>query len=312
MRQLTTGILIVFYVPFIVCQSDEAFYDKALEKMEIEDYQYAAVMIDKAIHLNDTNFWFWLKKAEIATALHDPHLTIGCIKKAIEIDSTKSEPYNRAGSFYESLAVADSSICMYNKAIKLATSDTLKFYYLQNRGSVKAKTRDFEGARIDLERVLEFDANDLGALNNIAPVYRQLNMPNKAIDCLEKVISLDSSWVGPYINLGFAYSALDSFDLAIAFFNQALVLEPDQPLVYSNRGHTYYKIGEYGKAINDINKSISLYPTNSYAYRNLALVYLALDGKNEACNALDYASYYGFTVRYGNEVDELIVEHCKN
>jgi Flp pilus assembly protein TadD len=104
---------------------------------------------------------------------------------------------------------------------------------------------------------------------------------------------------------------MDSLGLAIKYFNKALSLEPNEALVYSNRGYAFYKMHDYSRALSDINKSISLYPTNSYAYRNLALVYIAINNLHGACNALSYAAGYGFTSRYGSEVNELLDKYCK-
>ena len=311
MKHITVSILLISLSQFVYAQTGEYFFEKAKIKEEQKDYQYASILIDKAIQLDDTNIWYWLKKAEIQLNTKEPYLAIKYIKRAISIDSTKSEPYNRGGTFYESRGLIDSSIYMYNKAIKFAKNDTIRYSYIQNRGNSKAAKRDFEGARIDYELALKFDPNDAGSLNNIASIYRQLGMPNEAIESLKKLISIDSLLIGSYINLGFAYSKLDSLDLAIKYFDRALTLDSNEALVYSNRGYTYYKKENYSKALSDINKSISLYPTNAYAYRNLALVYLSLNSSKEACTALDFAKKYGFTQRYGGEVEELINNHCK-
>ena len=50
---------------------------------------------------------------------------------------------------------------------------------------------------------------------------------------------------------------------------------------------------------------------NAYAYRNRALVYFALDLEKEACKDLSIAEYYGFKLRYGNEVENLIKDRCR-
>lgn len=311
MKYLSFILLWVFLIPFARAQTAEDFFEKAKIQEEKKDFQYASILIDKAIQLDDTNMWYWLEKADIQLNLDDSYLAIESIRKAIAIDSTQPEPYNRAGSYYQNRGIIDSAINMYDMAINLAPNDSSRFSYLHNRGSAKVSERDFEGGRLDYESVLKFDPNDIATLNNIASVYRQLDMPYKAIECLEKVISIDSLFIGPYINLGFAYSKLDSLDLAIKYFDKATEIDPDQPLIYSNRGYVYYKKGDYTKALTDINKSLEIYPTNAYAYRNLALVYLKTNNMQEACTVLDYAQYYGFTQRYGNEVEELINEHCK-
>jgi len=292
-------------------QTAKEYADMASKKVENKDYRNALDFIDRAIQLNDTNQWYPIQKAEIELNLFGPTEALSVIFKAMRLNRKNAEFYNRAGIYYESAGVTDSALYMYNMAIKFAKDDTTKFAYILNRGTAKAGHRDFEGARVDYEKVLEFNPNDIGTLNNIANVYRELKMPNKGIESLKRIIKIDPTFIGPYINLGFAYSQLDSLDLSIKYFDEALKIDPKEALVYSNRGNVYYKQKKYTEALKDINYSISLYPTNSYAYRNLALVYIATNKMSEACETLKFADYYGFEQRYGDEVKTLRAKYCK-
>lgn len=312
MKRLFFIALIILIVLNTFSQNSQFYEDLSDAKLKAGDYQYALTLIEKAIALNDTDQWLVLKKAEIEFQLYGLRTAIETVNKAIRLDPKASEPFNRAATYYQLSGRIDTSLVLFDKAIGLAKTDTIKFSYIMNRGTAKAAHRDFEGARQDYEQVLQFDPEDIGTLNNIASVYRQLDMVDKAIMTLKKVIFIDSTLIGPYVNLGFTYSNLDSLDLAIKYFDLASLIDPDQSLVYNNRGYVYYKKGEYSKALENINRSISLYPTNSYAYRNLALVYIKQNKMREACNALHFAMRYGFTEMYGTEVEELIDKNCKN
>jgi tetratricopeptide (TPR) repeat protein len=292
-------------------QTAKEYSEMADTKIENNDYRNALEFINRAIQLNDTNQWYPIQKAEIELKLYGPSEALSVIFKAMHLNRKNSEFYNRAGIYYESAGVTDSAIYMYNLALKFAKDDTTKYAYILNRGTAKASKRDFEGAKLDYEKVLEFNPNDIGTLNNIANVYRELKMPNKGINSLKRIIEIDPTFIGPYINLGFAYLQLDSLDLSIKYFDEALKIDPKEALVYSNRGNVYYKQKKYSAALKDINYSISLYPTNSYAYRNLALVYIATNKMSEACETLKFAEYYGFEQRYGDEVKTLRAKHCK-
>ncbi|HET8964005.1 MAG TPA: tetratricopeptide repeat protein [Chitinophagales bacterium] len=296
---------------FSFSQTAEEFDSLSQKKVEQNDYQYAMVLVNKAIEKDSKNQWYYLHKADIQFKLSGPADAIKIIQSAILLDPKNPEPYNHAGVYYDSGGIIDSAIIMYNLAIANATNDTSRYAYILNRGVAKSSKRDFEGAVIDFETVLNFDPENIGALNNISPCYRQLGMPLKGIVCLKKIIALDSTFIGTYINLGFVYSELDSLQLSISFFNKALELDPGEATTYSNRGYVYFKMGDHTSALRDINRSIQLYPTNSYAYRNLALVYIALDKPTEACAALSYALNYGFEQRYGAEVSQLINRYCK-
>ncbi len=310
-RQL---LLLIFLLAskFIFSQSADELIEMADAKFDQKDYKYALVLIEKAIALNDTNQkWYYLKKSEIEFKLYGPMVSIQTLKDVLKTNKNFAEAYNRAGTFYSSAGYADSAIMMYNLALKYTSNgDSLKYYYLSNRGTAKAAIRDFAGAAKDYEKVLAFNPTDIATLNNISEIYDEMEMKDKAIITLKKIITLDSTFIGPYVNLGFIYAKIDSLKLSIDYFGKALAIDPNEALVYSNRGNTYYKMGEYDKALDDINYSIRLYPTNSYAYRNLALVHIATKNIKDACTALNFAVFYGFEERYGPEVSELLKKYC--
>ena len=304
---------IIFLIPVfsLSAQTADEFETLALKKMEQKDYKYALELIDKAIALDTKNQWYYISKADIQFQLSGPLESIRTLQHGLTQNEKKSQLYNRLGTYYDSGGMGDSSIIMYNKAIECAESDTMKNYFISNRGAARTGIRDFEGAIKDFETALLFFFFCIGALNNVATCYAELHMTDKSIACLKKIISLDSTFTGTYCNLGFIYSELDSFDLAISNFNKVLELDPNDAIGYNNRGYVYYKKGDFASALRDINLSIKLYPTNSYAYRNLALVYIALNKMKEACTSLGYAMNYGFEKRYGPEVSQLFMNYCK-
>lgn len=292
-------------------QSDAEIVEMANDRIDRKEYASALMLIDKVIARNDSNEWLYLKKAEVESPLYGPHIAVRSVWKAIAINRRNAESYNRAGSYYTSFNSPDSALMMYNLAIRYATDDTTRNMYLVNRGTARQFARDFEGARVDLEKALLFTPNNIALLNNLAAVYSELGRHQEGITYLKRIITLEPDFIGPYVNLGFIYTAVDSLDLALGYFNKALQLKPDDALSYNNRGYVYYKKADYPAALKDINHSITLYPSNSYAFRNLALVYLATGKKSEACDALQYATKYGFKDNYGDEVDELTKKHCK-
>jgi len=302
--------VIICFSSALIAQDAEEYIKKAEEKIEKQDYQYAMVLIDKALAINDTNIWYYLLKADVQFKLTGPKDALGIINQAIEIDNQAAEPYNRAGIYLESGGVFDLAIEMYDYAISLATNDSAKHSYIMNRGVAKTASRNFEGAVEDFETVVKFNPNDIGNLNNIAMCYSELNDNKKSIETLKRILDIDSLFIGPYVNLGFIYSSLDSFDVALKYFDKAVEMDPNSALALNNRGYAHYKKKNYAQALKDINKSIETYPTNAYAYRNLALVYIAQKNKYEACQSIERALELGYEKRYGNDILELKEKNC--
>lgn len=308
-------LLLIFFIAGFICpaqsQTAAELAEMSSRKAAAKDYRGALTLINKAISLNDTNQWYYMDKADIEFSLYGLRPALMVLSQAKAINRKNPELYNRMAGYYMGVNMNDSAVSMYNVAIKMADTDTLKKNYLLNRGAAKENMRDFKGAVEDYEQVLAFNPNDLAALNNAAAAYDDLGRTDKSIAYLKKVIVIDPTFIGPYVNLGFIYSGMDSLDLAIRYFDKALSYEPGEALSYNNRGYVYYKKGDYKNALKDINHSLELLKGNSYAYRNLALVYLATQKSSEACDALETAKRFGFAENYGPEVDELIQKHCR-
>lgn len=149
MRNILVITLLLLFTQIAFSQTADQYYNKAIDKEEQKDFLYASVLIDKAIQLNDTNIWYWLKKAEIKMNMSESELAINYIKTAISIDPANAEPYNRAGAFYDSRGYNDSAVYMYNMAMNKAQSDAQKFSYLMNLGAAKISVMDYEGALND-------------------------------------------------------------------------------------------------------------------------------------------------------------------
>lgn len=291
-------------------QDADQYVTMADEKMQQGDFSYALVLVEKAIKLEPGNDWLKLKRSEILGEWQGPGPAIAYLYGVIRKSPKFAEAYNRMGNYYSSYGNVDSAIYCLNKAIDLAANDTARYSYIGNRGAAKVSHRDFTGAMEDYLEVLKFDSADVGILNNLGHVYGELKRYADAEHVLNRVIEIDSTMIGGFVNLGFMYSNIDSQQLAIQYFNRALNIDPNDAHTYNNRGYSFYKLGLYDKALKDINLAIKLYPTNPYAYRNLALLFLATQNKKEACTAIDYALYYGFTQYYGTEVLDLQRQHC--
>ncbi len=78
---------------FFISKSQTAteLSDMAQKKLEMKDYQYALVLIEKAIAKNDTNQWYYLTKAEIEFKLYGSKQALKTVFKAISINRKSPE-----------------------------------------------------------------------------------------------------------------------------------------------------------------------------------------------------------------------------
>lgn len=314
----TTNMKLIYLSLFILfqgychAQTAESYYELSNEKAQLEEWEYALVLMEKAIALDSLNLGYRFSQARILYELKRYADYEELLKDMLEIEPEDALIYNLLGNLYMSSNQKDKALNHFTKAIEYAKSDSVRFVLHVNRATAKGRFRDFDGATNDFEQALAIDSNDLALLNNLANIYDETGRVEDAIQMLKRIILLDSTFIGSYVNLGFIYSRIDSLDLSEYYYDQALAINPKEPIILNNKGHLHYKKGEYRKALQLINESIDAYPSNAYAYRNRALVYLALDLKKEACRELSIAEHYDFKLNYGNEVSELLEAHCKD
>ena len=311
MKQLTLIIVLLATHYFALSQSAAYYAEKSEQKLKEERYLDALELIDKAIKLDNNNFWYYLKKSEIKVGLRQYYEALEDIRQAIAISPGECEPYNWLALLFQSIGQKDSALANYAIAMKYAKTDTIYNIILTNRGVARLGFMEWELAIKDFEEVLKFSPDDIATLNNISTAYKKTNQLDKAIQSLEKILRIDSAFIGTYINLGMIYTTAGQYKEAMKCFDKALEIDNKEALALNNRGFLWYKMENYDRAIVDINKSLELYPSNSYAYKNRALAYFALRKIKEGCSDLAAADQLGFSKHYGDEVEELKTKFCR-
>lgn len=231
--------------------------------------------------------------------------------KTISIYPDSGVLYNNRGNLLIEVREFQAAFDDYNTELRLARNDNERKTALVNIAAVQISVRDFKHAAKNLEKAYEIDSLDVATLINLASAYSDLGMKRNAIEYLERAIQLDSSFLTSIANLGFIHLELEEYSKALNYFDMVLTKDKDDAFTLNNRGYVKYKLGDNKGALQDINQSIRIDASNSYAYKNRALVYLQLKITNNACQDLQLALDKDFTIMYGDEVNQLINQHCK-
>ena len=309
MRYLFLCFCLSFFGP-LFGQTAQEYRAIAEAKLAADKPKDALVAIERAVALAPDSLWFQLRYAEI---LFDNDLyedTQAQLYYLIDLDDNFAPAHQRLAQFYLSLNELDSSLHYFDQAIDRAISEIELYDYYVNRATALGMMRQFEQALIGFEQAYALDSTSITLLNNLALLYDDLGRIDEGIAMLKRITKLDSTFIGAYANLGFIYANLDSLDRSTFYFERALAIDPNDAVVLNNKGYLLYRKKEYRTALNLINHSIDLYPANSYAYRNRALVYFALELHKEGCRDLQIATHYEFSLRYGDEVENLYQERC--
>lgn len=107
-------------------------------------------------------------------------------------------------------------------------------------------------------------------------------------------------------NIGFALLSLRNYEEARIYLEESIEINNNFAFAYNNRGFVNLQLGKFQKAIDDIQYSLKLDSDNSYAFKNRGLYYLKIGSKQKALEDFYKAKELGYSLEYGNEVDEEI------
>ena len=304
-------IINLFFIPLIIAQNTNDLYTKSKELFKEGKYKKALPLINKAIKETPKKSELYALKGQILYEINqDLNEFFSYLSKGVEIEPDSPAPLIERAYYYEQIGKYTNAILDYNDALKLANKDSATILIHINLGGVYQKIQKPEIAYDNLLKAYKMDSNHIGVLNNLSMCLDDLGKRNEARKCLLKIIDIDSTFIGAYVNLGFQASLNKEFKEALEYLNKANQLDPNQSITLNNRGYVKLKLNDTEGALKDINQSIKLDPNNSYAYRNRALVFLDKKNLEKSCENLYLAKNRGFSIYYGDEVDELIKKNC--
>jgi tetratricopeptide (TPR) repeat protein len=176
-----------------------------------------------------------------------------------------------------------SEFYYYRMRVKAMTryidTDVFKHKYLLERGTMKIKLLDYNGALNDFNAAIEMKNADPDGYVSRGFLYLDYEEFELALLDLNTAIQLDSSYTLAYMNKGRALTELKRFQEAIVNYSTAIKIAPSATDFnsYMYRGQTYRQLEEYELALQDFHKAIDLYPAFLEAYEERGVTRLILN-----------------------------------
>lgn len=208
-------------------------------------------------------------------------------------------------SCYLNLDNTDSALYYYEQAIENFPKSSNAYYF---KGIILYERTKFKEAKEVYDQAIAIDSTDWRFYIRRQDVSYALSEFSDALADLLKARELNPS-LNISMNIAYCYSMLEKYREADLIYKE-IYDEKDFRLL-NNYGLIKHKLGFSKEGEEMIRKSLKLNPDNPYAYRNLAII--AIDSKDltNACIYLKKAQDLQFFKKYGSEVDNLILEHCK-
>ncbi len=153
--------------------------------------------------------------------------------------------------------------------------------------SVLVRERQYEKARIELEKYIEMHPRTVWARHQLSLIYYQLGRVDLAIEYLEKLIEMDPENADYALALGslsYDNTSNQDFEKAIKYLEKALEKKPNDHHAWRNYGVTLYQNGRVEEGFNALFKSCMLNP-DDFVTNNSLCMYLEQKGRNMEARA---------------------------
>lgn len=222
---------------------------------------------------------------------------INDLQQSVSMEPNAPYTYFELASCYGYKKDFEQAKLYLEKYISLIPNSATSYY---NLGTAYEYLKNHEAAINNLKKAIALRPAYPLAFYNLGMAYTSVNNLDEAINCYKKTIALAPSFPRGYLNLGLMYYNTNRSDSAIINYKKVIELEPANPIVYLDLGLAYEKISNHDEAIKNFKQAIKLNPFNAIAYTAMGVVYNDLHNYNEAINnykrAIEINPSYDLTI----------------
>lgn len=144
------------------------------------------------------------------------------------------------------------------------------------------RNKDWQNEEKLWAATLQYNPNDIKALNNIAFYYSRNGNKEKARQIWNRIFELDPKYTGSYIGLAKIEMDSKNYREAIKYLKKSLEVKNNNIQILNTLALAYIQLGEYGKANNYLTKAINIEPRYLNSVFNLAVIKVQLEQWDQA------------------------------
>jgi len=218
------------------------------------------------------------ERALIFGAQGNPLAGIRVVESAI--DERVDEP--RYYSTLAALAFAAGEVETGERAVESALAiDPAFLGPLKLRATFRAASRDFDGARADIDRYLDARPHDAEVHFMSGVVAENEGRDAEAAGIYRRAIELDEAGFAPYNNLAMLLVESGEIDEAVRMASRAYARAGDNAQVAGTLGWTYHHAGLAARSVKLLERAREMNPDSAETQRQLALAQSALERAQE-------------------------------
>lgn len=178
--------------------------------------------------------------------------------------------------------------------------DTLNASAHYNRGVLRSRTGDWEGALADYSVAIQIDPAHALALAGRGTIYMERERLPEALADLDRALARQPGLTLALNNRGNVRKAMGDLYGALADYNRLIELE-DSDIVRYNRGALRFELRDYRGALEDLDSAIRQNPRLTPAFGNRSLAHLRLG--DDAAAREDFTTTVRLDARLAPELD---------
>ena len=180
-----------------------------------------------------------------------------------------------------------NAIKFYIKALKFKGNKADNIQILYNMAIIYDELDIPEKALKAYENIVRLDKRQAGAYYGMATMYERLKDKEKALKSYFKAVEIDPQYDRAYFYIENLYDEMEDKDKAIHYYQKVININPNDYIAYNNLGSIYEELKDYDKAYNMIKKSIEINPDYYKALFNMGVIYKKLNNHKKAIEYYD-------------------------
>ena len=177
-------------------------------------------------------------------------------EEKIQSGLTNEELINKAITFHQAGNFEKAEL-YYQQILKNFPNHTM---VLTNLATLALQVGKIEYGLELIEKSLEIDSNQPGALNSRGVMLQNLNLNEEALVSFNNAIDQKPDYAEAYANKANSLSVLKKFEEAQESYDLAINFKPDYLKAYLNKGRSFKENGQFEKALFSFQKAKILNP----------------------------------------------------
>ena len=199
-------------------------------------------------------------------------------------EPSNEEVYIQKANIYSKKKLHQKAILCLNKILDF-NPDNAEVYSLI--GTEYLFMEDFENAKFNFIKCLNYDDSDYSALYNIVYCFEILEQNNKAIEYLNTYLNTNPYCEVAWHQLGKQYLFFKNYAKAISAFDFAIISDEYFIGAYIEKGRALEKINKYNEAIENYKLIIALKDESSYPLLRMGICYNKISNYKKAIQNLN-------------------------